>query len=38
MISEPQMLAKKAIENNVLVCLEDHKRLDLFYANARDRA
>ena len=38
MIAETQMLAKKVIEKNVLVCLEVHKRLDLFYADTRDCA
>jgi len=33
-----QMLAKAAEENNVLVAVEVHKRLDPFYADARDRA
>lgn len=31
-------LAKAAAENNVLVAVEVHKRLDPFYADARDRA
>jgi len=33
-----QALAKAAVENNVLVGVEVHKRLDPFYADARDRA
>mmetsp|Transcript_24988 Transcript_24988/g.36686 ORF Transcript_24988/g.36686 Transcript_24988/m.36686 type:complete len:426 (+) Transcript_24988:141-1418(+) len=33
-----QALAKAARENNVLVAVEVHKRLDPFYADARDRA
>mmetsp|Transcript_14333 Transcript_14333/g.21868 ORF Transcript_14333/g.21868 Transcript_14333/m.21868 type:complete len:423 (+) Transcript_14333:73-1341(+) len=31
-------LTKAALENNVLVAVEVHKRLDPFYADARDRA
>jgi D-galacturonate reductase len=33
-----QALAKAAAEKNVLVAVEVHKRLDPFYADARDRA
>jgi D-galacturonate reductase len=33
-----EILVKAAAENNVLVCVEVHKRLDPFYADARDRA
>jgi D-galacturonate reductase len=33
-----QMLAKAAAEKGVLVAVEVHKRLDPFYADARDRA
>ena len=37
-IEHHQILAKAAKENNVLVGVEVHKRLDPFYADARDRA
>jgi D-galacturonate reductase len=37
-LTQHQALAKAALEHNVLVAVEVHKRLDPFYADARDRA
>merc|ERR1712232_591528 len=37
-LKDHQALAKAAKEMNVLVAVEVHKRLDPFYADARDRA
>jgi len=37
-LEDHRELAKVAAENNVLVAVEVHKRLDPFYADARDRA
>ena len=37
-LEHQKILAKAAAENNVLVAVEVHKRLDPFYADARDRA
>ena len=38
MCARPQALAAAAKAKNVLVGVEVHKRLDPFYADARDRA
>lgn len=37
-LEQHQKLAAAAVEKNVLVAVEVHKRLDPFYADARDRA
>lgn len=37
-LEQQQILAKAAAEKKVLVAIEVHKRLDPFYADARDRA